>query len=79
MRPLCDMLILVLILALKVPQGASVPHFLKIITHNGQKRQISDLFGGDERDRTADLLNASGFEVLDSMKFVRKLRQNSTI
>ena len=36
-------------------------------------------FGGDKRDRTADLLNAIGFEVLDSMKFVRKLRQNSTI
>ena len=35
-------------------------------------------FGGDKRDRTADLLNAIGFEVLDSMKFVRKLRQNST-
>ena len=35
--------------------------------------------GGDKRDRTADLLNAIGFEVLDSMKFVRKLRQNSTI
>ena len=35
--------------------------------------------GGDKRDRTADLLNAIGFEVLDSMKFVRKLRQNGTI
>ena len=35
--------------------------------------------GGDKRDRTADLLNAIGFEVLDSMRFVRKLRQNSTI
>ena len=35
--------------------------------------------GGDKRDRTAELLNAIGFEVLDSMKFVRKLRQNSTI
>ena len=35
--------------------------------------------GGDKRDRTAVLLNAIGFEVLDSMKFVRKLRQNSTI
>ena len=35
--------------------------------------------GGDKRDRTADLLNAIGFEVLDSMKFVRKLRRNSTI
>ena len=71
MRPLCDRVILVLILVLKVPRGASVPRLLEKITQNGQKRQISDekrpeivrfqvFFGGDKRDRTADLLNAMG-------------------
>ena len=44
-----------------------------------QEQILPFLHGGDKRDRTADLLNAIGFEVLDSMKFVRKLRQNSTI
>ena len=44
-----------------------------------QEHILSFSHGGDKRDRTADLLNAIGFEVLDSMKFVRKLRQNSTI
>ena len=42
MRPLCDRVILVLILVLKVPRGASVPRLLEKITQNGQKRQISD-------------------------------------
>ena len=44
-----------------------------------QEQILSFSHGGDKRDRTAELLNAIGFEVLDSMKFVRKLRQNSTI
>ena len=41
MRPLCDRVILVLILVLKVPRGASVPRLLEKITQNGQKQQIS--------------------------------------
>lgn len=36
MRPLCDRVILVLILVLKVPRGASVPRHLEKITQNGQ-------------------------------------------
>ena len=38
-----------------------------------EKRQgqiLSFLHGGDKRDRTADLFNAIGFEVLDSVEMV---------
>ena len=33
-------------------------------------------FGGDKRDRTADLLNAIAPEVLDSVEVIKKVRQN---
>ena len=33
-------------------------------------------FGGDKRDRTADLLNAIAPEVLDSVEVMKKVRQN---
>ena len=42
-------------------------------------RRFRNYSGGDKRDRPADLLNAIGFEVLDSMRNVRKHRRNSTI
>ena len=33
-------------------------------------------FGGDKRDRTADLLNAIAPEVLDSVEVIKKVRHN---
>ena len=39
---------------------------------------VASSFGGDKRDRTADLLNAIAPEVLDSVEVMKKVRQNRT-
>ena len=65
-RPLCDRVILVLILVLKVPWGASVPRSLEKITQNGQKRQISDEKRPEILRFQVFLVEISGIEPLTS-------------
>ena len=65
-RPLCDRVILVLILVLKVPRGASVPRLLEKITQNGQKRQISDEKRPEILRFQVFLVEISGIEPLTS-------------
>ena len=65
-RPLCDRVILVLILVLKVPRGASVPRNLEKITLNGQKRQISDEKRPEILRFQVFLVEISGIEPLTS-------------
>ena len=66
MRPLCDRVILVLILVLKVPRGASVPRPLEKITQNGQNRQISDKKRPEIFRFQVSLVEISGIEPLTS-------------
>ena len=66
MRPLCDRVILVLILVLKVPRGASVPRLLEKITQNGQKQQISDEKRPEILRFQVFLVEISGIEPLTS-------------
>ena len=66
MRPLCDRVILVLILVLKVPRGASVPRLLEKIKQNGQKRQISDEKRPEISRFQVFLVEISGIEPLTS-------------
>ena len=65
-RPLCDRVILVLILVLKVPRGASVPRHLEKITQNGHKRQISDEKRPEIFRFQVFLVEISGIEPLTS-------------
>ena len=66
MRPFCDMVILVLILVLKVPWGASVPRRLEKITQDGQKWQISDKKRPEIFRFQVFLVEISGIEPLTS-------------
>ena len=66
MHPLCDRVILVLILVLKVPRGASVPRPLEKITQNGQNRQISDEKRPEILRFQVFLVEISGIEPLTS-------------